>query len=124
MSSIHKRLVSGEPRYDVFFREPDGRQRKRTFRHRVEADRFASTVAADVLRVPTSIPTLDASRSRDTPRNGFARGLLKQVPVNSWNFGSDCTCTRYLVRSCWARTSRQRSKFGFQACRERRQLAE
>ena len=50
MASIHKRLVGGEPRYDVAYREPDGRQRKRTFRRRIEADRFASTVAADVLR--------------------------------------------------------------------------
>lgn len=50
MASIHRREVGGKPRYDVSYREPDGRQRMKTFRKRSDADRFKSTVEADVLR--------------------------------------------------------------------------
>lgn len=50
MASIHKRMVGKEARYDVSYREPDGRQRMKTFRRRMDAERFVSTVEADVLR--------------------------------------------------------------------------
>lgn len=43
-------MVGKEARYDVSYREPDGRQRMKTFRRRVDAERFSSTVEADVLR--------------------------------------------------------------------------
>src|SRR3954447_7591807 len=33
--------------YDVRFRDPDGRQRKKTFGKKAEADRFAATVEGD-----------------------------------------------------------------------------
>lgn len=36
--------------YDVRFRDPDGRQRKKTFSKKGDADRFAATVEADKLR--------------------------------------------------------------------------
>jgi hypothetical protein len=35
---------------DVRFRDPDGRQRRKTFDEKGDADRFAATVAADELR--------------------------------------------------------------------------
>ena len=50
MASISKRIVSGKPRYDVTYKQPDGRRRMKTFLKRVDADRFAATVEADVLR--------------------------------------------------------------------------
>lgn len=50
MASIHRREVGGKPRYDVSYREPDGRQRMKTFRKKSDAERFKSTVEADVLR--------------------------------------------------------------------------
>lgn len=50
MASIHKRMVGKEPRYDVSYREPDGRQRRRSFKKKVDAETFKSTVEADVLR--------------------------------------------------------------------------
>lgn len=50
MASVHKRAAASGPRYDVSYREADGRQRKRTFRRRTDADRFAATVEADILR--------------------------------------------------------------------------
>lgn len=50
MASIHKRMAGKDPRYDVSYREPDGRQRRKTFRRRVDAERFVSMVEADVLR--------------------------------------------------------------------------
>jgi integrase len=50
VASISKRDVGGRPRYDVNYREPDGRKRRRTFLKRADAERFASTVEADKLR--------------------------------------------------------------------------
>lgn len=59
MASVIKRAVvtttrdgrrRESARYDVKYREPDGRQRKKTFLKRVDADAFAMTVEADKLR--------------------------------------------------------------------------
>ena len=50
MASISKREVGGKPRYDVNYREPDGRRRRKTFTKRSDADTFASTVEADKVR--------------------------------------------------------------------------
>jgi integrase len=50
MASVHKRMLGREARYDVSYREPDGRQRRKTFRRRADADRFKSAVEADVHR--------------------------------------------------------------------------
>ena len=51
MASVEPRLTrrNGKPAkvYDVRFRDPDGRQRKKTFGKKTEADRFAATVEAD-----------------------------------------------------------------------------
>lgn len=60
MASISKRTVSGKPRYDVNYREPDGRKRRKTFLKRVDADAFARTVETDKLR--GSYLDLDAGR--------------------------------------------------------------
>lgn len=50
MASTSKRTVRGKPRYDVNYREPDGRRRRKTFLKRSDADTFASTVEADKVR--------------------------------------------------------------------------
>ena len=51
MSSIVKRTVSdGSPRYDVMYRDPDNKQRRKTFARKVDAARFAATVEADKAR--------------------------------------------------------------------------
>ncbi len=50
MASISKREVSGKPRYDVNYREPDGRKRRKTFLKKSDAERFANTVEADKAR--------------------------------------------------------------------------
>jgi integrase len=59
MASISKRVVVTKAkdgrrresvRYDVNYREPDGRQRRKAFLKRVDADAFARTVEADKLR--------------------------------------------------------------------------
>ena len=50
MASISRREVGGKPRYDVNFREPDGRRRRKTFPKKSDADRFAATVEADKVR--------------------------------------------------------------------------
>ncbi|SDY84756.1 Site-specific recombinase XerD [Modestobacter sp. DSM 44400] len=54
MASVEARQTRRSGRdakvYDVRFRDPDGRQRKRTFGKKGDADRFAATVEADKLR--------------------------------------------------------------------------
>ncbi len=54
MASVEARLTRRNGRdakvYDVRFRDPDGRQRKKTFGKKGDADRFAATVEADKLR--------------------------------------------------------------------------
>ena len=50
MASITRREVGGKPRYDVNFREPDGRQRRKTFTRKIDAEAFMTTVEADKLR--------------------------------------------------------------------------
>ncbi len=51
MASILKRATtSGETRWDVKYRDTGNRQRMRTFKRKIDAQRFANTVEADVLR--------------------------------------------------------------------------
>jgi hypothetical protein len=45
MASGRKRLIAdGSKRYDVVYRDLDGRQRWKTYRRKVDADAFANTV--------------------------------------------------------------------------------
>jgi integrase len=51
MASVRRReLADGSPRYDVVYRDPDGKQRRKTYRVKRNAMAFASTVEADKLR--------------------------------------------------------------------------
>lgn len=50
MAGIHRRTVDGQARYDVRYRDPAGRQRKKTFLKKGDAARFASMVEADKYR--------------------------------------------------------------------------
>lgn len=50
MASISTRSVKGDPRYDVNYREPDGRRRRKTFNRKADAEAFRVTVEADKLR--------------------------------------------------------------------------
>ena len=50
VASIGSRQTAGGRRYDVRYRDPDGTQRMRTFRRKIDAEHFASTVEADKLR--------------------------------------------------------------------------
>jgi integrase len=54
VASVEARAVRRNGRdakvYDVRFRDPDGRQRKKTFSKKGDADRFAATVEADKIR--------------------------------------------------------------------------
>lgn len=50
MASISKREVGGKPRYDVNYREPDGRRRRKTFLKRADAEGFAAGVETDKRR--------------------------------------------------------------------------
>ena len=51
MASIHKRrTASSEIRWDVRYRDPDQRHRTRTFHRKVDAQKFANLVEADLAR--------------------------------------------------------------------------
>ncbi len=51
MASIQPRTTpSGERRWDVYYRGPDGKQRKKAFKRKVDAHRYANTVEADIVR--------------------------------------------------------------------------
>lgn len=51
MASIQPRTTpSGERRWDVYYRGPDGKQRKKTYKRKVDAQRYANTVEADIVR--------------------------------------------------------------------------
>ncbi len=50
MSSIDKRETPAGPRWDVRYRDPEGRQRKSTKRTLAEAKRFAASVETDKAR--------------------------------------------------------------------------
>ncbi len=51
MASIKRRtLGDGSRRYDVVYRNPENRQRRKTFSRKVDAERFATTTEADKLR--------------------------------------------------------------------------
>lgn len=51
MASIHNRQTpSGATRWDVSYRGPDNKQRRKTFKRKVDAQRYANTVEADIVR--------------------------------------------------------------------------
>lgn len=50
MASVEKRLRNGKITWLARWRDPDGRSRKHTFQRRIDADRFVTKLAADLLR--------------------------------------------------------------------------
>jgi integrase len=50
MASIEKRFRNGRTTWLARWRDPEGSQRKRTFPRRIDADRFITKLAADLLR--------------------------------------------------------------------------
>ena len=50
MPSTEKRVRDGQTAYVVRWREPDGRQRSRSFARKGDATRHETTVAADLVR--------------------------------------------------------------------------
>lgn len=59
MASVHRRRTSnGAVRWDVRYRDPQRRDRSRSFARKVDADRFAATVVSDILRGDWTDPAL------------------------------------------------------------------
>ena len=56
MAHVRRHPKSG--RWQVRYRDPSGKERSRNFERKVDADRFASTVVADVARGDYLDPTL------------------------------------------------------------------
>ena len=51
MASIRERKTpGGERRWDVSYRAPDGKQRKKSFKRKTDAVRYSNTVEADLVR--------------------------------------------------------------------------
>ena len=76
MASITtSRAADGKPRYTVNYREPDNRQRRKTFRRKSDADAFCHTVEADKLRGTY----LDVEAGRVTFRDYAAQWLADRT---------------------------------------------
>jgi hypothetical protein len=58
MASIEKRTRDGRVTWRAHYRDPAGRQRNRTFSHRIDAERFLTTVEAAKLTGSYVDPTL------------------------------------------------------------------
>jgi hypothetical protein len=50
MASIEKRVRNGTVSYRVRYRDPTGRQRVKTFRHKVDAEKYLALIEAAKLR--------------------------------------------------------------------------
>jgi hypothetical protein len=50
MGSVEKRTRDGNVTWLARWRDPDGRQRKKSFLRKVDAERFVTALAADMLR--------------------------------------------------------------------------
>jgi integrase len=74
MASVEKRERNGRVSYVVRWRDPEGRQRKKSFAKKGDADRYKTTVAADVLRGDY----LDPDAGRETFRAYGDRWLKAQ----------------------------------------------
>ena len=74
-SVVSRRGPDGSPRYDVRYRDPDGRQRSRTFSRKREAADYAATVEADKLRGSY----VDRNAGRETFRTYAERWLAAQL---------------------------------------------
>lgn len=57
MASVEKRTRDGRVTWLARWRDPEGKQRKKSFPRRIDADRFLKSVAADVLRGQYVDPT-------------------------------------------------------------------
>lgn len=75
MASIQRRATQSGPRYDVCYRDPDGKQRRSSFRRKVDAERFAATTEADKLRGSY----VDASAGKVTFRDYAATWLAART---------------------------------------------
>ena len=64
MASISvRRADDGSPRYDVNYREPDGRQRRKAFRRKAEAEAWEATRAAREAAAAADDADLEAQRA-------------------------------------------------------------
>lgn len=71
---IERRTTSsGQVRYEVRLRAPDGRERSRTFRSKAEAKAYEAAELAKRAEASGSIPARRASRSRTWRRSGSSR---------------------------------------------------
>ncbi len=50
MASVEKRVRDGSTTWLARWRDPDGKQRKRSFTRRMDAERYLTGVSADLLR--------------------------------------------------------------------------
>lgn len=74
MSSVEKRIREGQTSWRAHYRTPDGKQRNKTFRRKVDADRFLATVESSKITGSFADPALArltmeewSTRSLDNP---------------------------------------------------------
>lgn len=81
MASVEKHVRDGKIKWRARWRDPDGRQRMRTFTRKGDAERFVATVRADVLR-GTYIDTSDRTTVAEYARR-WAEGRVHRPSTAS-----------------------------------------
>ena len=56
MASIEKRVRNGRAYYRARYRDPSGRQRNKTFRRKVDAEKYLALIEAAKVRAPGRTP--------------------------------------------------------------------
>jgi integrase len=77
MANVEKRQTASGPRYDVRYRDPRRKPRKKTFRRKLDADRFAREVETDIRRGEW----IDPRRGRGTFEDWWASWAEQRVDL-------------------------------------------
>lgn len=89
MASIHKRTRNGTTTYRVMYRDPNGRQRSRSFPTKALAQRFATVNGADIVRGDWTDPAL-AGRTFGSYAEAWLKLKRSQVkPKTVDNYAAD-----------------------------------
>ena len=94
MASERKRLIAdGSKRYDVVYRDLDGRQRWKTYRRKVDTEAFANTVEADKLRGSYIDPDAGKVTVKACGETWLGRRTSTRAPGKPSRAASAGTCT-------------------------------
>ncbi len=81
--------------YRVRWRGPDGKERNKSFKRKVDADRFAATVSADLVRGQYVDPDAGKILLESYARSGSQPKPSRKEPTSPSSSGSVCTPFRF-----------------------------